>query len=111
VIELAGQEVQDIRRLLTATPENCDLVHQKLERVASFLRSQLTDMARGKADAGLRDRVVQLAGEMSRVRILFETAAQFFSNLDTIRAAHFGAYDRNGALKTLASSSRTVIHL
>lgn len=111
MLSVAEQEVQSIRKLLTApTPENCELVNNKLEYLISFLNSLTQSSGDTARDSRLREFLERLPAEMSRIRILMQAPSQFFHALESLRTVSCG-YERSGILQALPSPSRTVVHM
>src|SRR5579885_3198043 len=115
MLEAAEKEVREIRQLaLTPTPANFQAIQSKLECLAGLLSQAIANQAVLPSDtAQLRKFLTQLPAEMGRLRVLMQTPAHFYQQLETIRAVHFGSYERSGTLRTLGAKplSRTVMHL
>lgn len=99
---------------LAPTSENFAAINGKLESLAAFLSRTAT--ASGPAalrDPKLRDFLQRLPAEMARMRSLMQAPTLFYQGLETIRALHFGSYERSGNIRSLESNSatRTLIHL
>jgi hypothetical protein len=115
MLQAAEKEVREIRQLaLTPTPANFQAIQSKLEGLAALLSQAIANRAVLPSDtAQLRKFLTQLPVEMGRLRVLMHAPAYFYQQLETIRAGHFGSYERSGALRTLDSKplARTVMHL
>jgi hypothetical protein len=112
MVEAAVQEIREIRRLLAdPTPENYERVTGKLENIVVLLE-RLTQHADGP-DGKQRALLSGLPAEMAMIRRLMETPLRFYQCLQALRAAHFGAYERSGTIRSLEPqlSSTTLIHL
>lgn len=115
MLKAAEREVQEIGQLvLRPTPANFQAIQSKLEILAGLLSRAMADPAALSADAReFRHFCEQLPAEMSRIQALMAAPAMFYQRLETIRALHFGSYERSGAVRSLdfKPSTRTVMHL
>ena len=111
----AEREIREIRSLLRdPTPENVELVNQKLELLASFLTSVKNSLSEGQScDSTVQKFLARMPLEMSAVRVLLQGPLEFFRGVNALRAAKFGSYERTGALRNFQPdlSSKTLIHL
>ena len=108
-------EVSEIRELVkTPTPENFQAANSKLESIAASLNGLSAESCRKVlSQPDTREFLRRLPAEMDRLRVLMEAPSIFYQGLENLRAAHFGAYERSGNLRSLETRSlaRTVVHL
>jgi len=114
MLELAEQELEQVRRLLrTPTPDTFPVLNQKLEFLVSFLTSVHTAAVAGKScDARTRSFLSGISGDLPAIRLLLEGPAKLFEGLNAFRAESFGSYQRTGSIQGFElQSGRTLMHL
>ena len=112
MIERVERELEQIRRLLKEpNAENLAAVNEKLRRATDMLRELSTEVAGVGCDSRTRAFFLRLPRQVTAIRTLLDAPHKFFAALQEFRAANFGAYERNGELRTLIPCSRTLAQL
>jgi hypothetical protein len=113
MFEEANHEVHAIQELvLVPTPHNFQSANNKLEWLAAFL-SRLSASPDGVPPAATRDFLLRIRAEMARLHTLMSQPVMFYQSLETLRAVHFGSYERSGNMRSLEPTThvRTIVHL
>lgn len=115
MFEEARREVHAIRELaLNPTPHNFQRINNKLEWLAAVLSRLANSPDRvSSASPEARDFLMNLRTEITRMHVLLRQPTMFYQSLETLRAMHFGSYERSGSMRSLEPTSfvRTVLHL
>jgi hypothetical protein len=114
MVETAARELKEIRRLLLdPTPENFQQVTEKLQHIAASVQSLTAGNTHDSLPGQRRTFFLKLRNDITNIRTLMQAPLKFYEELQILRAAQFGSYERTGALKSLEPqpSSSTVIHL
>ena len=112
MIERVERELEQIRQLLKEPDaQNLAVVNEKLRHAAEMLGELSTEVAAAGCDSRTRAFFLQLPRQVTAIRALLDAPHKFFAALQEFRAANFGAYERNGELRTLICSSRTLAQL
>ena len=112
MIERVERELEQIRDLLKAPDaENLAAVNEKLRCAAAMLGELSGEVAAAGCDSRTRAFFVRLPRQVTAIRALLDAPHKFFAALQELRAANFGAYERNGELRTFICSSRTLAQL
>lgn len=115
MLELGQKELEEIQRLvLDPTPANFQAITANLESLSANVSKAVMNPDLLRRDA-IRARAFfqKLPSELARVRTLMGAPVAFYRNIEAIRTAHFGAYERSGELRSLEAKppARTVVHL
>lgn len=109
----AEQQLQTIRTLLRRpTREQYSAAVPALQQLMETLRVWARSHEEGTA-VSQEERAfgAHVQSELAALRQLLDAPMRFFAGLNAAGAAGFGAYERTGAVQTLAAGKRTLAHL
>jgi hypothetical protein len=105
--------LRNVRRLLTS-PDSGNIQNASTELGDISVRlAEFSDMLSAQREMTAFDATYlqMLRSELSAIRVLSQTASDYFNRLGSLRVAGFGAYERTGVLRSLDTGPRTLIRI